>query len=126
MSAVDGSAFVRYQGARARCSSTSAGWCPAVAYHSMARLWQARVNGSVRWTAAASRLRACPAPKICLASSIATSMVMLAGGVTPGHFGRAGGQIGGGQGQVVAGAGAVADQHDLDRAGPEDAVPQAP
>ena len=31
-SAVDGSALVRYQGARARWSATSAGWCPAVAY----------------------------------------------------------------------------------------------
>jgi hypothetical protein len=58
MSAVEGSALVVYQGARARRSATSAGWCPAVAYHKIAMLWQARVNGMVRCTPVASRLRA--------------------------------------------------------------------
>ena len=74
MSAVDGWDLVRYQGARARWLSASAGWWPAVAYHSIARLWQVSSKGTVRRTAAAVRLRAWPVPKICLASSIATSM----------------------------------------------------
>ena len=78
MSAVDGSALVTYQGARARCSSTSAGSWPAVAYQRMARDWQIRVNGTVARTARAVRLRACPAPKTCRASSNATSMDHLA------------------------------------------------
>ena len=78
MSAVDGSVLVAYQGARARCSSTSAGSCPAVAYQMMARDWQARVNGTVARTVRAVRLRACPAPKTCRASSNATSMLHLA------------------------------------------------
>ncbi len=50
------------------------GWCPAVAYQTVAMLWQARMNGMARCTTAGSLLRASPAPKICLASSIATSM----------------------------------------------------
>ena len=74
MSAVEGWVFSRYQGARLRCSVTSAGSCPAVAYQVMARAWQASWKGTVRRTALASRLRACPAPKTCFASSIATSM----------------------------------------------------
>ena len=78
MSAVDGWALVRYQGARARWSSTSAGSWPAVAYQVTAMAWQASWNGMVRSTARAVRLRACPAPKICLVSSIATSMHHLA------------------------------------------------
>src|SRR6266571_1272287 len=45
ISAVDGSAL-------ARCSVTSAVWYPAVAYERVAMLWQARVNGMVRCTAA--------------------------------------------------------------------------
>jgi len=36
--------------------------------------WQASWNGTVRSTARAVRLRACPAPKTCLLSSIATSI----------------------------------------------------
>src|ERR1035441_100076 len=48
MSAVEGSALVRYQGARARWSSTSPGWWPAVAYQSMAMVWQARGDGRGR------------------------------------------------------------------------------
>ena len=36
--------------------------------------WQATWNGTVRSTALAVRLRACPVPKSCLASSIATSI----------------------------------------------------
>jgi len=40
----------------------------------MARVWQARVNGTVARTARAVRLRACPAPKTCFASSNATSI----------------------------------------------------
>ena len=40
--------------------------------------WQASWNGMVRSTARAVRLRACPAPKTCRASSIATSMFHLA------------------------------------------------
>jgi hypothetical protein len=60
-------------GARTRCSSTSAGSYPAVAYQVMARAWQASWNGMVRRTALAVRWRACPAPKACFASSIATS-----------------------------------------------------
>ena len=124
MSAVDGSALVVYQGARARCSSTSAGSCPAVAYQRMARVWQASVNGTVRSTARAVRLRACPAPKTCLASSIATSMDQRAAYRSM-TCGGAGGQVGGDQGEVVAGRGAVADEHDLDGAGAEDRVPQA-
>ena len=51
------------------------GWWPAVAYQQTAMAWQASMNGMVRSTAAAVRLRACPVPKSCFASSIATSMV---------------------------------------------------
>jgi len=40
--------------------------------------WQASWNGTVRSTARAVRLRACPVPKTCRASSIATSMLHLA------------------------------------------------
>ena len=78
MSAVDGSVFDVYQGASSRRASASAVWCPAVAYQQTARAWQASMNGTVRPTAAAVRLRACPAPKSCFASSIATSMAHLA------------------------------------------------
>jgi hypothetical protein len=75
MSAVEGCVLLRYQGAWARRFSTSAGWCPAVAYQQTARAWQASWNGMVRSTARAVRLRACPVPKTCVLSSIATSMV---------------------------------------------------
>jgi hypothetical protein len=75
MSAVDGSVFVVYQGASARRAWASAGWWPAMAYQQTATAWQASMNGSVRSTAAAVRLRACPAPNSCFESSIATSMV---------------------------------------------------
>ena len=74
MSAVDGWALLAYQGARARWSATSAGSCPAVAYQQVAMAWQASWNGMVRSTARAVRLRACPAPKTCRASSMATSI----------------------------------------------------
>ena len=70
MSAVDGSALVMYQGARMRWSSTSAGSWPAVAYEVTAIAWQASWNGTVRSTARAVRLLACPAPKTCLLSSM--------------------------------------------------------
>lgn len=46
MSLVEGSVLVVYQGARARRSVTSAGWCPVVAYQVMAMVWQARVKGN--------------------------------------------------------------------------------
>ena len=75
MSAVDGRAFVVYQGARARRFWASAGSWPAVVYQQVAMAWQASWNGTVRSTARAARLRACPVPKTCLASCIATSMV---------------------------------------------------
>lgn len=78
MSVVDGSVLVVYQGASRRRAVTSSGWWPAVAYQMIARVWQISVKGSVRRTAAATRLRACPAPRTCLASSIATSMDHLA------------------------------------------------
>ena len=78
MSAVDGWFLVRYQGARARRSSMSAGSWPATAYQIVARVWQASWKGMVRRTAFAVRLRARPAPKTCLASSIAISMDHLA------------------------------------------------
>ena len=35
----------------------SAGWCPALAYHTVAMAWQASWNGTVRSTARAVRLR---------------------------------------------------------------------
>jgi hypothetical protein len=122
MSAVDGSALVAYQGARARCSATSAGSWPAVAYQMMARVWQVRVNGTVARTARAVRLRACPVPKTCLASSMATDAPP--GGVPFDDLGGAGVQAGGDQGNVVAGAGAVAYEDDLDGTGAEGGVPQ--
>src|SRR6266446_4283621 len=78
MSAVDGSVFDVYQGALRRRASASAGWCPAVAYQQTARAWQASMNGRVRSTAVAVRLRAWPVPKSCFASSIATSIAHLA------------------------------------------------
>ena len=78
MSAVDGWVLLVYQGARARWSATSAGSWPAVAYQQVAMAWQASWNGMVRSTARAVRLRACPAPKTCRASSIATSIDHLA------------------------------------------------
>ena len=55
-----------------------AGWWPAVAYQQTAIAWQASMNGMVRSTARAVRLRACPVPNSCFASSIATSMDHLA------------------------------------------------
>src|SRR5271165_1778024 len=75
MSAVDGWALAVYQGARWRWPSTAAGSWPAVAYQMVVMAWQASWNGTVRSTARAVRLRACPVPKTCLASSIATSML---------------------------------------------------
>ena len=78
MSAVAGSALLVYHGESERRSRTSAGSCPAVAYQVTATAWQAISNGTVRSTAAAVRLRACPVPKTCLASSIAISMDRLA------------------------------------------------
>ena len=77
ISAVDGSALDVYQGASRRRVSVSAGWWPTVAYQQTARAWHASVNGTVRSTARAVRLRACPVPKICFASSIATSIAHL-------------------------------------------------
>src|SRR5580658_161778 len=78
MSAVDGSVFEVYQGASRRRASASAGWWPAVAYQQTAIAWQASMNGIARSTARAVRLRACPVPNSCFASSIATSMDHLA------------------------------------------------
>ncbi len=54
ISAVDGVAFVLYQGTRARRSATSAGSWPAVAYQVIAMDWQARgrpslFGQSIRW-----------------------------------------------------------------------------
>jgi hypothetical protein len=74
MSAVDGWDFDVYQGAFIRRASVSAGSWPAVAYQQTAIAWQASMNGIVCSTARAVRLRACPVPKICFASSIATSI----------------------------------------------------
>ena len=74
MSAVAGSALLVYHGASARRSCRSAGSWPAVAYQVTATAWQATWNGTVRSTARAVRLRACPAPKAWRTSSIATSM----------------------------------------------------
>src|SRR5712672_1595234 len=67
MSAVEGSVLAVYQGAVRRRPAMSAGSWPAVAYQSMARVWQASWKGMVRRTAPAVRLRACPAPKTCAA-----------------------------------------------------------
>jgi hypothetical protein len=53
--------------------STSAGSWSAVAYQVTAIAWQASWNGMARATA-----RACPAAKICMLSSIATSTLHLA------------------------------------------------
>jgi hypothetical protein len=78
MSEVDGWVLVVYQGSRARRSARSAGWCPAVAYQIIVSVWQASAKGTVRRTAAAVRLRACPAPKIDFESSNATSIDHLA------------------------------------------------
>jgi hypothetical protein len=75
MSAVAGSALDVYHGASARRSCRSAESWPAVAYQVTAAAWQAIWNGTVRSTAVPVRLRAWPVPKICFASSIATSMV---------------------------------------------------
>src|SRR5579859_300891 len=77
MSLVDGSALLVYQGAFLRRPSRSVGAWPAVAYQVTAMAWQAIWNGTVRSTAAAVRLRACPVPNSCFASSIATSMLHL-------------------------------------------------
>src|SRR5438094_125599 len=77
MSAVDGSVFEVYQGASSRRALVSAGWWPA-AYQQTAIAWQASMNGTVRSTARAVRLRACPVPNSCLESSIATSIAHLA------------------------------------------------
>ena len=49
------------------------GWA-LLAYQQTVMAWQASWNGTVRSTARAVRLRACPAPKTCLLSSIATSI----------------------------------------------------
>ena len=75
MSAVAGAALPVYHGASVRRSCRSAGSWPAVAYQVTATARQAGLKGTVRSTAAAVRLRACPAPKICFASLIAISMV---------------------------------------------------
>jgi hypothetical protein len=74
MSLVDGCVLVVYQGAPARRSARSAGLWPVVAYQVTAMAWQAIANGIVRSTARAVRLRACPVPRTCFASSIAISM----------------------------------------------------
>ncbi|MFE0025208.1 hypothetical protein [Amycolatopsis sp. NPDC059021] len=39
----------------------------------MTRLWAIMASGAVRWTAFSVRLRASPAPVVCLASAKATS-----------------------------------------------------
>src|SRR5262249_25568119 len=72
MSAVEGLVLVRYQGRRARCSVTSSGSWPAVAYQQTVSVRQVRPNGTVRSTARALRLWAWPTPTNCLASSMAT------------------------------------------------------
>ncbi len=73
MSLVDGLAFDVYHGEflRRTCRSSSAR--PAVAYQATVTAWQAISNGTVRSTARAVRLRACPVPKSCFESCIATS-----------------------------------------------------
>src|SRR5256885_10420652 len=78
MSAVGGSVLEVYQGASSRRVLVSAGWWPAAAYQQTAIAWQASMNGTVRSTARAVRLRACPVPNSCLESSIATSIAHLA------------------------------------------------
>jgi len=55
-------------------SGAFVGVVAAVAYQMIARVWQISVKGGVRRTAPATRLRACPAPRTCLASSIPTSV----------------------------------------------------
>ena len=76
MSAVDGSAFEVYQGAsRRRASSQRV--VAGGAYQLTAIAWQVSMNGIVRSTAPAVRLRAWPMPKSCFASSIATSIAHL-------------------------------------------------
>src|SRR5690242_12822041 len=78
MSAVDGWVFEVYQGASRRRARASAGWWPAVAYQQTEMAWQESMYGIGRSNAAVVRLRACPVPKSCFASSIASSIAHLA------------------------------------------------
>ena len=94
-----------------------------MAYQQVAIAWQASWNGMVRSTARAVRWRACPAPKTCRASSIATSIDHLLAyrSITCAAVMA----VSGDQGQVIAGRRPVADQHDGDGPSAEDRGPQA-
>ena len=124
MSAVDGSVLAVYQGALARRVCGVGRVWPAVAYQLTVMAWQASWNGTVRSTARAVRLRACPVPKSCFASSIATSMAHLEAYLSM-TLRAVQGRLGGDECEVEAVAGFVADQDDGHGRGAEHGVPQA-
>ena len=78
----------------------SAGSWPAVVYQQVAIAWQASWKGTVRPTARAVRLRACPAPKTW--GVFDNDLDAPPGRVALDHLGSGRGGIGGDQGQVVA------------------------
>jgi len=124
MSAMDGSALVAYQGARARCSATSAGSRPAVAYQMVARVWQVkgeRGGGADRAGGAVAGLLGAEE----LPGVLERDLDSPSGRVLLDDLSGCGVQVRGNQGDVVAGLGAVADEDDLDRAGAKDRMPQA-
>jgi hypothetical protein len=112
VSAVDGWVLAVYQGARVRWSSTSAG------------CWQASWKGDGPFDGAGGAVACLPGTEDLLAVFY-RDLQALPGCVALDDLGRAGSGVRGDQGQVVAGLGPVADEHDGDRAGAEDRVPQA-
>jgi hypothetical protein len=74
MSATAGSCLVRYHGQSRRRRPTSAGSQPERAYQTISSDWIRKPNGTVRSTAASSRLHACPTPRICFPVALDGSM----------------------------------------------------
>jgi hypothetical protein len=109
MSAVDGLALLRYQGARARCSSTSPGSWPdgGVPGHGQG------LAGELERDGAADRVRGAVAGLPGAEFLLGVFYRDLDGpsrGVSFDDLGGAGVRVGGDQGQVVAGRGPVADE----------------
>jgi hypothetical protein len=124
MPAVDGSAFVVYQGASSLRASRSAGWWPAAAYQQTATAWQASMNGAVRSTAAAVRLRAL-AGAVDLLRILDRDFNRPSGSVSFDYLSDIRAWLGGDEGEVVPSFLPVADEDDGDGPGAGDGVPQA-
>ena len=125
MSASDTVCLVRYQGAWARWTATSAAGWPCWAYQHTTRLTHSRPKGRCAGRRGGGAVAGLADPGD-LPALFEQDLDLPAGGVALHQLGRGGGKVGGDQGQVEPVGGAwAADQHHLDRAGAEHGGPQA-